>query len=287
MVGNNLPIPRCKETLSRDEFYRLKNIHDENPWLAYENVLGFYELWKLTENEEQKELLEFLIENFSYVDLGKLREACKLIANQVENVWQLSPENTIVTAICDNAKPDGSQFFLQAMKNEYSFEWRNSFYNAITNAVYEVKEHSNLVVIDDFIGTGNKVDRKITYVQNTLLSRGVADIRIYVCSLAAMGFSKERISKLANDLYSYLWLSKGIAELAPVEKKDAYNQEMLKLEQHLKMTERQRKLLSLGYEQSETLFSMASINVPNNVFPIFWWNFLDSGIERKPILRRL
>ena len=53
-------IPRCKRVLSRDEFFRLKGIHDFNPWLAYENVLGLYELWDLTTNEVQKELVHFL-----------------------------------------------------------------------------------------------------------------------------------------------------------------------------------------------------------------------------------
>lgn len=281
-------IPRCKTVLSRDDFFRLKNIHDDNPWLAYENVLGLYELWNLTSNEEQKELLEFLIENFSYVDSDEFREACKAIANQIEIVWNLSPENTIVTAICDNVEPDGSQYLVQALKNKLSSgKWKKGLYNAITNAVYNVSDNENFVIVEDFIGTGNKVDRKIRYVLNTLLQRNISGVNIFVCSLAAMNFSSKRIEPLVKDLYSCKWLFKGISELAPEDKKEVYTREMLNLEQHLKFVGKQRKRYSFGYEKSETLFSVESTNVPNNVFPIFWWRLLDSGIEREPILRRL
>lgn len=69
------------------------HIHDKNPWLSYENVRGLYELWELADNEEQEELLEFLIGKFSYIDSNILREACKSIAHQVEISWNLSPDH--------------------------------------------------------------------------------------------------------------------------------------------------------------------------------------------------
>ena len=286
-IGDNNTIPRCKSTFSEYEFYRLKNIHDENPWLAYENLTGFYELWNLTNNETQKELLEFLINNFTYVNLHELLNACKAIANQIEINWKLSPENTIITAISDNADPDGSQFLLQAMKNKFSFSWREAFYNAITNAVYAVKDDTNLVIIDDFIGSGNKVLKKVSYVQRTLLKKGIKDVNIYVCSLAAMIFSKPQLTSIVNNVFSYMWLNRGITELAPADKRMLYVKEMLALESHLHWTVKKQKMFSFGYKQSETLFSIMSTNVPNNVFPIFWWRYLRPNKMREPILRRL
>lgn len=280
-------IPRCKKLLSRDEFFRLKNIHDESPWIAYENVLGLYELWELTDCENQKELLEFLISKFSYVDSDGVRDACKAIANQIQSVWELSSDNTIITAICDNTDPDGSQYILQAMKNKFSSNWRNSFYNAITNAVHKVKCGFNLVIIDDFIGTGNTVARKVKYVRKTLDGLGIEGVSIYVCSLAAMNFSKNVVANVVKDSYSYMYLYKGISELAPEAKRGAYTTEMNALEAHLYWSRNKRKIFSFGYEKSETLFSLETTNVPNNVFPIFWWPLLNPGVDRSTILRRL
>ena len=280
-------IPRCKRVLSRDEFFRLKGIHDVNPWLAYENVLGLYELWDLTTNEVQKELVEFLISHFNYIDSDILREACKDLVYHIENIWNLSPSNTLITAICDNAEPDGSQYILQAMKNKFSSKWGSCLYNSITTTAHKVKSHSNLVIIDDFIGTGSKVSRKVKYVKKVFSSNNITDIRIYVCTIAAMKFSEKQFMHSVEDLYSHIWLLKGISEMAPEDKKERYISEMLSLESKLSWKDKQHNLYSLGYKQSETLFSIESTNVPNNVFPIFWWKHLAYGNERSTILRRL
>ena len=280
-------IPRCKNILLREEFFRLKGIHDKNPWLAYENVLGLYELWGLADTDSQKELLEFLIANFSYVDSDGVRNACKAIANQIEEVWKLLPEDTIITAICDNSDPDGSQYLIQAMKNKFSANWRNSFFNAITNAVHEVNGQSNIVIIDDFIGTGRTVARKVKFLANTLAKLGKYGVSFYVCSLAAMNFSRETVGNVVEESYSYMYLSKGITELAPSSKQTLYAYDMLVLEGHLHWSRNKRRRYSFGYEKSEALFSLESTNVPNNVFPIFWWPLLKPGVERSTILRRL
>ena len=164
---------------------------------------------------------------------------------------------------------------------------QETFYNAITNAVYAVKDNANLVIIDDFIGSGNKVLNKVSYVQRTLLAKGIKDVNIYVCSLAAMIFSKPQLTSIVNNVYSYMWLNKGITELAPEDKRMLYVKEMLALESHLLWAKNVKKKYSFGYKQSETLFSIMSTNVPNNVFPIFWWRYLRPNKMREPILRRL
>lgn len=287
MADKVTAIPRSQNLMTREEFMRLKTIHDNNPWLAYENVNGLYELWEFADNDVQKELLEFLIDNFSYVGSDKFREACKSIAYQIESEWELSPQNTIITAICDNSEPDGSQFLLQAIKNKLFGGWKDALYNAITTAAHNASSNSNFVIIDDFIGTGDKVTRKIKYVYDTFTKIGVKDVKVYVCSLAAMSFSKQVIESSTESMYSYMYLSKGISELAPEDKRDIYFSAMISLEDYLHWSKKQNKRFSLGYMKSEALFSLESTNVPNNVFPIFWWRYVKPGVERLPLLRRL
>ena len=100
-------------------------------------------------------------------------------------------------------------------------------------------------------------------------------------------FSEKQFMHSVEDLYSHIWLLKGISEMAPEDKKERYISEMLSLESKLSWKDKQHNLYSLGYKQSETLFSIESTNVPNNVFPIFWWKHLAYGNERSTILRRL
>ena len=44
---------------------------------------------------------------------------------------------------------------------------------------------------------------------------------------------------------------------------------------------------NIRYKESESLFNLESYNVPNNVFPIFWWPQLKDNNYHKTLFRRL
>lgn len=281
-------LSRSKYVFDKDDLVRLMDIHRRHQWLTYENPAGLEELWHVAnESPEDKELIEFLLDKFHYVDSDMLREACKSLVNQIESIWGLSPKNTIVSALCDNIEPDGSQYLVQSMKNKFSEDWKGRLINSVVASVYEVKSGYNLVLVDDFIGTGNTVLRKSAWCEKKLRELGVTDLKIYVCSLAAMRSSFKVIEPSAVDVYSVYWLNKGISEEAPEEKLAIYTKSMLTLENSLAWPEGVKKKFSFGYKQSESLFSLESINVPNNVFPIFWWKYGKENESRPTIFRRL
>lgn len=283
---NNLP--RSKYVFEQDDLLRLMNIHSQHPWLKYENPAGLEELWHVAgENSGDKELIEFLIDKFHYVDSSMLREACKSIVCQIESIWGLSPDNTIISALCDNAEPDGSQYLIQSLKNKFSDAWKGKLYNSIVASIHKVNKGANLVLIDDFIGTGSTVSRKAAWCLKKSRELGVDDLKIYVCSLAAMQSSYKVIESSAEDIYSVYWLKKGITEEAPKEKLAAYTKSMISLEDSLSWPDPVKKKYTFGYKQSEALFSLESINVPNNVFPIFWWKLGKETESRPTIFRRL
>ena len=288
MCSNQNNLPRSKYVFEQDDLLRLMDIHRRHPWLTYENPAGLEELWHISgQSAEDKELIEFLIDKFHYVDSNMLREACKSIVHHIEYIWGLLPENTIVSALCDNTEPDGSQYLVQSMKNKFSEGWKCSLSNSIVSSVYKVKSGDNLVIIDDFIGTGNTVLRKATWCVKKARELGVADLKIYICSLAAMRNSFQIIEHSAEDIYSVYWLNKGISDEAPIEKLAAYTKSMLTLEDSLSWHEKVKKKYTFGYKQSESLFSLESINVPNNVFPIFWWKYGKENELRPTVFRRL
>lgn len=281
-------IPRSRYVFESDDLLRLMDIHRRHPWLTYENPTGLEELWHVADNSsEDKELIEFLLDKFHYVDSNMLREACKNLVHQIENVWNLLPENTIVSAMCDNSEPDGSQYLVQSMKNKFSEDWKGRLSNSIVASIHEVKNDDNLVLVDDFIGTGNTAYRKATWCVKKAREMGITNLKIYLCSLAAMCSSFKVIEHSADDVYSVYWLNKGISEEAPNEKLASYTKSMLRLEESLSWPENVKKKYSFGYRQSESLFSIESINVPNNVFPIFWWKYGKENELRPTIFRRL
>ena len=288
MGFNQDKLSRSKYVFDKDDLVRLMDIHRRHPWLMYEDPAGLEELWHVAdESPEDKELIEFLLDKFHYVDSDMLREACKSLVNHIEANWGLSPENTIVSALCDNNEPDGSQYLVQSMKNKFSEGWKGRLGNSIVASVYEVKNGYNLVLVDDFIGTGNTVSRKSAWCRKKARDLGVTDLKIYVCSLAAMRSSYKVIEHSAEQIYSVYWLNKGISDEAPEEKLAAYTKSMLSLEDSLSWPKRIKKKYTFGFQQSESLFSLESINVPNNVFPIFWWKYGKENESRPTIFRRL
>lgn len=284
---NEKILNRASQRINVEDFCTLTRLHLEHEWLQYEPD-ALFELWCLSDNDDQKNLIEFLIKNFSYIDTRKLSEGCKLIASNIELSWSLLPNDTFLVATCDDRKPDGSQSLIQSLKNKFSINWKESnFYNSLPIGANEVPNGSNLILVDDFIGTGDTITRKINYVRSVFEKKGFSDVKIKIVSLAAMNFSKDTLNSLDTDYFSVHWLSKGINELIEEGERSSATQSMELLEKKLKKQYHGKTLPNFGYKRSESLFALETANVPNNVFPIFWWPFLKGGGARKTIFKRV
>lgn len=281
-------INRAPNKIDVNDFIRLTALHKDYSWLEYEPQ-ALFELWCISEDEKQKTLIEFLIKNFSYINSKKLNDAGIQISNKIENDWLLEYTNTFLVATCGDSKPDGSQSIIQSLKNKFSRNWReNNFFNSIQIGANVIQNDSNIILIDDFIGTGDTILQKFKYLKSNLDKRGINRVSIRIVSLAAMDFSKEVLDKLNVEYFSVYWLKRGISELIEeVEERENATQSMSSLEEKLLKEYSGRKLPNFGYKRSEALFAMEAFNVPNNVFPIFWWPFLNSGVERKTLFKRI
>ena len=284
----NIPtLDRSNQDISANNFCPLTMLYGQHEWLEYEPE-ALVELWGLAENEEQKELITFLIKKFLWINDRKLYDGCKKIAHQIESIWGLDKSNTIISATCDNANPDGSQALIQTIKNRFQNEWKEpNFFNSFLIAAYEIKENSNIVLIDDFIGTGSTIKKRVEYFNSIIGKRELTNITVYVVSLAAMKFSIDLLNALNINYFSVHWLLKGISEELNKPLRINAIKEMEFLESKLQNRIKNRKLPNFGYERSESLFAWSSNNIPNNVFPIFWWSKLKGGINRNTIFHRL
>lgn len=280
-------INRANNRINSVDFVKLTQLHVDYEWLTYEPE-ALFDLWCLSDNSEQKDLIEHLIKNFSFIDSRKLSLAGKELSNQIEVVWELLPTNTFLVATCDDRKPDGSQSIIQILKNKFSVNWKESnFYNSLPIGANEIPNNSNIILVDDFIGTGDTIKRKLKYLISTIENRELENITIRIISLAAMDFSKDILKGLGVEYYSVHWLKKGINELLEEGKRGAATQSMEHLEGKLKKKYHGKNLPKFGYKKSEALYALEANNIPNNVFPIFWWPFYKGGAPRKTIFRRV
>lgn len=280
-------IKRANQKIDVNDFLKLTNLHLKYEWLQ-EEPDALFELWCMADNEEQKKLIEFLINNFLYINGKTLDLGCKAIVDQIESNWNLKATNTRISATCDNSKPDGSQMIVQKIKNKLSRDWRECMlFNSLPIAAHEVKDNFKIVLIDDFIGTGDTICRKVEYLVKILTERNIQNVSIYVVSLAAMNFAKDSLDRLDIQYYSANWLSKGISEKVDLAGRPNAIKAMEDLEAKLKDKIYKRELPNFGYKKSESLFALESNNIPNNVFPIFWWTHLKDNTLRKTLFRRI
>lgn len=280
-------INRAKSEIGESDFVKLTQLHFKYEWLRYEPE-ALFELWCLSKSIEQQDLIEHLIKNFFYVNGCMLNESSKTLSSHIESTWNLKPENTFLVATCGDAKPDGSQSLIQVLKNKFSINWKESnFFNSLPIGANEIPDNSNIVLVDDFIGTGDTITRKLKYVNKTIGIRKLQNVTVRIISLAAMEFSKNILNNLMVNYYSVHWLKKGINELIEEAGRESATQSMVELEDKLKECYHGKKLPNFGYKGSEALYALETNNIPNNVFPIFWWPFYKEGHLRKTIFSRI
>ena len=280
-------IPRSINVFSESDFASLLKIYNEIEWLNRfaEEV---EDLWLILDTVEQKKLVEDLLSNFKYIDGNKVFESLKILVNQIENVWELEPENTFLVATSDGNRPDGSQVLIQWLKNKFSVGWREkNFYNSILPAAHTINSNCNIVLVDDFIGTGDTIERRVRYIKEKLVKRSVENVKLFIISIGSMKISEAKISLTGAEFFSVYLLNKGITETYLGDEKVSAIKNMESLESKLRPNIGKRRLPNFGYKSSEALFAIENCNIPNNVFPIFWWPELIGGESRKTIFRRV
>jgi hypothetical protein len=257
------------------------------PWLK--QVLQEYiELVNFCQNIKEVTLINKLLEQFMIVDTTRLAQIGKDLAKAITSEYGFSSQDTVLYTFSDSDDTDGSKSFLYSLKNKFDIDDGWSEKHFISN-IKKINEHNrkykNIILVDDFIGTGNTTIRKVNYCRKVLEKLGIKQYRILVICIAAMDFSRVSLEIAGVEVKCGVWLKKGIGELLPSSESADNYQTMKELESRLDQ-ERNKSYFPFGYGQSEALYSLEGQNTPNNVFPIFWYSYTISG-KRSTILKAL
>lgn len=257
----------------QDILHRIERL----PWVK--NLIKEYiELLNLCENEEEKDLVNNLVDHFTVLDLHMLSSSLKDIKTKITSDYQITHLDTFFYAFSDNSKPDGSQLIIQAFKNKFLSQdgWSESnFSNNLLDINSHQNKYKNIFLVDDFIGTGNTAISKYRYAKSRLQVKGIKYKCLVVIAVAGMEFSKDLLEQDGIPYFCPYWLKKGISENYPIEEIENKKRIMIQIESRLD-NRKGRAFFPFGFEQSEALFSIEEMNIPDNVFPVFWWPY---GIE--------
>lgn len=263
----------------------------EQPWLESLNDELLYLLEECSYERQQALILE-LLNRFVYLDDSKANHLLENATTQIFDVWGLEHEKTQIVAMTYDDSPDSAQSVLWRIKPLLAkINKQPKLVNKLGRAVKNIEACPNIILLDEFAGTGktlaNRVKQLRSDIRNYFSNKGYSfEVSIRAILLSGMENSKPIIDDLDIAYFCPNWLQKGIAHNYSGKKLKIAYKDMLKLESKLANEVSGRSLPSLGYGRAEALYYQDHCNLPNSVFPVFWWPKSFDGSTRTPLLFR-
>lgn len=284
------------------DFAQLSRLYFDHSWLRNEvNKVGFENLWFEQDSEERKLVIVNLLNSFKYAHTLDVENVVVDCFRKWVKEFGLTPQNTIFLAVRMHKNADGSNALLQFMRGPMEglfMEWKDfNFVGYFYDGLRYLRAGGlrsdglvlqNLVLVDDFVGTGKTISKRIVEIQQIKEELSL-NTNVFFFGLAGMLAGKRRIMNLKIPVYFGYTMKKGTSSAYHPSERLEKRKLIVKMEEVLaeEVGEKKLKQHSLGWGRSESLFSWTRFNIPNNVYPIFWWNRKNDGKERRTMFNRM
>lgn len=276
---------------SKDAFKLIFELQKNQPWVA--NKFDTLEklLFRECLDDQHRRLIVELVNNFEYLSNDKFSSLLTELTEDIVTDPDLSDDTTQIVAMAADSRADSSQYILYGLKPILEkMEWRKYQHVNTFGAAYRTykksKDHKNIVLIDEFVGSGETLVGRVREIERTFSNNQIDDYSIKVKVLIATRQGLDMAKSKGIDITSRITLKKGITDYYPKELVSQMIKLMLELESILLESYDDRELPSLGYRGTESLYCRDDGNTPNSVFPIFWWPFYKNGEPRCTLLTR-
>lgn len=283
---HRVPAKPPKPVFNANQYAKLKTLFEQQHWDINEEMeISYFERYVRTLSCLQEDQQDFLI--------GLTRRFLHLPQAQYLNhlvglVKQLRidhPDENLIFACClpkeDIGKTKSSTTVLYQFKGStiqtqvdlgkhYIVEKFTPEFVQATNL-----SRSHIVLVDDFIGTGETALGAIKYIRE-LYPALIDNSKISILSIVVMQQGKQEIEKTGATVYASIIRTRGIADNYIGDALTDAQNKMNAIEQTLKGLKPQ---YHFGYGQTEALVCME--RCPNNTFPIYWYTKKDAPYERK------
>jgi hypothetical protein len=232
-----------------------------------------------------QQLNENIVDNARSYDL-----LCQMAQNIMENEAEGEHTALCVMRTKNDTDADGSQAIINELK--MAIKMTGGFkhtYSAVCfediEWLYKKKGYRHFVVVDDFIGSGKTVVGRYGY----FMKRHLADATIGFYFMAGMDEGVAYCKSKGIPVYCCKVMHKGITEHYHDDLLHKRIASMDYLESLLGEASGSARLEDhrFGYGRAESLYCRQFGNIPNSVFPIFWWNKHQDGSNRKSVFTRV
>ena len=261
------------------------------PWLSNKTDLVEHLLFDECDNDLTRELIIELINRFEYLDNERYQLLMREIALEIVTEPNLFEQSTLISAMSIGSDADSGQAIIYSLKlllQEQNWT-KHKFVNDALHVFKTFKSNAQLkdiIIVDEFIGTGKTVLGRVKSIKEQFDRAELHDYNIKVKVLASTELGLNRILETGVDVTAKIILRKGISQYYDEGKIQEKIDLMLNFEKILSNKYNDREMPSLGYGQAESLYYRLNTNLPNSVFPIFWWAEYKTKKNRRTLLLR-
>ena len=271
---NKKTFQKNKSNLDINTLILLKDLFNFKGWdIDEDGDISYFNRYVKTLNSLEKPQQEFFLDlssRFLHIPASEYLE--KLI-HPLRNLRTEDPDAELLFACClpkeDIGSTKSSHMVLYQLKG-CSIKSKINLFPFHVIEKWDVKNLKRLkkpkvkvVLVDDFIGTGDTALSAIDYIQE--LYPEITNSQINILCIVTMKEGMELLVQHGYKIYPSLIIGKGITDFFEGDEYDAAIKNMQKIEATIKKLNYKFKF---GYLRSEALVCME--RCPNNTFPIYW-----------------
>lgn len=234
----------------------------------------------LVGDEEIMLVTDLINDAMWYDEIAGVKHA-RRVAEQIHLDWGLSGKNTCITKLDDDkntSSADNAVLYVRNALDRTRNHWSGK--NFLSGIGHAAKSNfDNIVLVDDFIGSGAKAVKKINWItENRSSSKN-----IFVATFVGQYRSKRPVGAESTAYYASHWGWRSISDVYLPEIARKNLKMMLEIEARFGTI---NDYDQLGNGRLESTFFPAAINTPNNVLPIFWQKKHSRNKNFVPMLSR-
>ncbi|MBL5904618.1 hypothetical protein [Serratia fonticola] len=277
--------------MKRNVFRIMLELTSKQPWLHDKSQALEELLFEECQDDETRELLIDLINRFEFLDNNRYQFLMRKIALDIVTEPQLHEQSTLISAMSIGSGVDSGQAIIYSLKLFLQeLNWTN--HKLINDAMQAYKAFKNnaplkdIILVDEFVGSGKTVIDRVDTIKRQFSIARNDDFTIKVKVLAATEKGISNVLAEGIDITSEIKIKKGISDYYTGEEAKEMRGLMLAMENILSKEYKGRNMPTMGYGEAEALYYRKDINLPNSVFPIFWWAEYLNKSARKTLLFR-